>query len=443
MPLVVCPKCSCNLKVPDGSLAAVRCPKCQTVFQPAVPSHPAFEVVDDGLPVIPPEMETPPGGPVQPNRSASRPAPPPPARPAPSAPRPAPRQEAAPGFEVVDDEDAAPLAPKRPAPIRDEDGHRSPSRRSRDDDDYDPPRRRRREDEDDYDDRPRRRRSRDDDDYDDRPRRRGRYRDDDDYDRPPDRRAPFRRAKIGTLLLSISLWLYLSALGVTTLFFIVVWLGGDPPVGLILIPGLAGLGNWLLAAIGLGFCIAGPAKGRGLAIAAVSVAAVHLILTFVCFAKVQDGFNGRGVIGFGGTSYFGWALFISTLPALDLFIPMLIYNSRGFGEFIVVVLAGACEAARLILVLLSLQAAARAARDYEAAERGKLGVMVSSFVMGGVAVVVLIVVVIIAESKFTSIRTVANIGLGTVVLVYLAYTLMALPCALAANETRSACDRRS
>src|SRR6185312_9598730 len=55
-----CPSCGTNLKVPDGTVATVRCPKCQTVFQskpgaapppmrpvPPKPAQPEFEVVND------------------------------------------------------------------------------------------------------------------------------------------------------------------------------------------------------------------------------------------------------------------------------------------------------------------------------------------------------------------------------------------------------------
>ena len=104
MPVVACPKCATNLRTPDVSAAAVRCPKCKTVFTPVAP--PAFEVVDA--------------------------SPPPPPKPAPKPAAPEPE------FDVLDDE---------PAPRK---------RRSRDDDDDDRPRgkgrrgRRREYDNDDY-----------------------------------------------------------------------------------------------------------------------------------------------------------------------------------------------------------------------------------------------------------------------------------------------------
>ena len=53
MAIASCPKCAASLKVPDGTSAAVRCPKCKTVFKPNAPAQPAFEVVDEPTPPKP------------------------------------------------------------------------------------------------------------------------------------------------------------------------------------------------------------------------------------------------------------------------------------------------------------------------------------------------------------------------------------------------------
>jgi predicted Zn finger-like uncharacterized protein len=428
--LVACPKCSTSLRVPDGSVAAVRCPKCQTVFQPPKPAKPAFEVVEDAPAARPPVV-------------TARPAPKP-------TPKPVPKP-AEPEFEVVDDDPAPP--PKKAfsldAAVKSADKGRS-ARRTTDDDDYDDeddrPRGRRRRDDDEDDDRPRsRRRSRyddeDDDDRDDRRKGRGRRsRDDydDDYDgRPADRRAPFRRAKVAALLLSISFWLYLATFGLLTLFVIILWAGsGTDMGGLMILPGLLGLGNWIVAAVGLGFLIAGPARARGLAIAATSVAAVHLILTVVCFFNARS--DMRGFL-FGGSNL-EWFLFGSMLWAVDATLPLLFYNSRGFGDFVVPMLAGMCEVARLILILLALKATAAAAKDYGAAEQAGKGVLISAVVMGVAAALILIGVIVVYEGKMM--KSGKHVAGAIVTLVFLGYALMMIVPALAANETKNACDRR-
>jgi len=44
VPVIACPKCPTQLKVPDGVSGNTRCPKCGTIF-PVV--KPAFEVVEE------------------------------------------------------------------------------------------------------------------------------------------------------------------------------------------------------------------------------------------------------------------------------------------------------------------------------------------------------------------------------------------------------------
>ena len=51
MPVITCPKCPTQLKIPDGAKGNVRCPKCGAAFPAAAPPKAApsggFEVVDD------------------------------------------------------------------------------------------------------------------------------------------------------------------------------------------------------------------------------------------------------------------------------------------------------------------------------------------------------------------------------------------------------------
>ena len=158
---------------------------------------------------------------------------------------------------------------------------------------------------DDDDDRPRSKRRRDDDDEDDRPRKKKRrdYDDEDDADwKPASASGSFGAAKVGMMMVSISLWMYAATFALLALFLLISWLGASIPSGLMIITGLLGLANWIVALIGLGFCIAGPSKARGLAIAATAVAAVHIILAFVV-ANSEKSFNpGTAMIGLASVS---------------------------------------------------------------------------------------------------------------------------------------------
>jgi LSD1 subclass zinc finger protein len=326
--LLSCPTCRTTLRVPDGSTARVRCPTCNTVFAPA----------------------------------SGQSAPPPP----PAAPP------------------VAPFAPPRPVPIP------APPRPDDAEDQDDRPRRRRADDDDDE--RPRgRRRGRDGDDDEDEEgdfdrRRRRRRRDEEDDDRPVrSAKAGFAPAKIGALLLAIGFWMNIGVNGTLTLFLVIGWAGGDLPTALLVLAGVLGLGNWLVSLVGLGFAIAGPSRARGLAIAATAVAAVHLILTFICFARVADGQSvssgPRGdpsaVVTTSGFGDLAWLFMCTTLPAFDAFtLPVLVYASSFFGDVVLATLAGACELARLILIVLTLRSLAEAAKDFKTEAKARLGVLI-------------------------------------------------------------------
>lgn len=385
MPLIACPRCAINLKIPESASGKVKCPKCNTIFAVGVTAPPpAFQVVDD-------------------------PAPPPPR----SAPQPD-----EPDFEVVDE----PKPKKKVTAVEDDDA----------------------------DDRPRSKRRHDDED-DDRPRkkRRSRYDDDDDYDRrPTGNRSAYGAAKVGMLLVSISLWLYLGTFALLALFLLIAWMGASIPNGLLILTGLLGLANWVVALIGLGFCIAGPAQSRGLAIAATAVAAVHLVMAFVVANNTKAAFFGfhsiealsmmnkfervtdimkrleketdpnrrealqnelRDISSEDGgriiddrkssNSEMRWSDLSSLMPNSDQFIGVLAYRSKGFNDYVLPLLSGLLEVARLVLLVLLVGAVGRACKDHDVGERS----IVATFVAGGAAlaamVVIVLVMVILDNSK--------------------------------------------
>jgi hypothetical protein len=403
VPVLTCPKCPTKLKVPDGVSGNTRCPKCGTVF-PVV--KPAFEVVENE--------------PAQKPASKAVPkiAPPPPPPPPKSVP-------AKPDFEVVEE-----------------------------DEEEDRPRKKRRDEDDDG-------RSR-------KKKKKKRYYEDDDFEDDWQPRSGgggggmYGKGKTGALLMGISFWLNLGAYGLLALYSLIAWMlingsssssssssrgGGDGDGSfldiLVILPGLIGLGAWIVGLVGCSFAIAGPRSARGLAITATVFAGLHLILVGVTFGTLQEGLGpvGRGLPGLGKVA---WIAVASTLPVLDMFLPMVFYQSKAIdGDFVVALLAGICEAGRLIAMLFALKALASAARDYDASERSGYGVMIVFGVLGGVALISLLVVILLREGKFTSLSTVANLSLATVFLMYLGYTLMMLSPAMAAMATKDACDRRS
>lgn len=420
MPVVSCPKCPAKLKVPDGVSGNTKCPKCGAVFPVSAP--PPFEVVD---------------------------APDPAQKSAPPAPKPAARPTAdEDDFEVVDKK------PKKRAAANDEDDPdvefvvydengkvlevvRSRKRkRGRDNDDEED------------DDRPRSKKRR----YDDegeRPRKKKgkkrRYDDDDedDWQPAPRARGGFANGKTGALLMSISFWLNLGAYGLIALYALITWImvlaasasspssrgprgagGGDGSFAelLVVLPGLVGLGAWIVGTVGCAFAIAGPARSRGMAITATVLAGVHLVLLGITFSNL----HGSGGGGFGMTRGLGvgspaWLVVASTLPALDALLPLLFYSSRAVsqGDYVIALLAAICELLRLVFMLLALKGMAEAARDAYAVEKSRFGLAVVGMVAGGVAAFVLLMVVVMAEGKFKSLQTYAHLTVLTALVTYL------------------------
>lgn len=230
MPVIVCPKCRGNLKVPEKmSARKVKCPGCQHVFMSDQPAAPPSSGVRRS------------GGSKHQGKSVAD-----------LLGGVKGRGGGTDDFEVVDEE---------------------PSRGDGEFDfeDDEPPRSgRRRQARDEYDE-----------EEDDRPRRKRRgqtgklgkaY----TYDQ-------LNRAKIGTLLFFIAMLLYGGSLAVMLLFHLLAWAGMSISNGLYILAALPAVGNWLLVCVGVGFCIAGPGKhgAMGMAIALASVAGIHFILAVV------------------------------------------------------------------------------------------------------------------------------------------------------------------
>jgi hypothetical protein len=450
--IATCPKCATKLKVPDGTTASVRCPKCQTVFKTSTPPAAApaqqFEVVDEPAP---------------PAKTA--PKPPPKAAAAPTS-APASKEESP--FTNLDDDRPR----KKKSRDDDDDDDRPRKKRSRDDDEDDNrPRskKRSRDDDNEEDDRPRKKRSRDDDEDDDRPRSKKRSRDDDD-DEDDDRPRKKSRddddeddrprkiagsklgiARIGMLLILISLGLFAATLGLQSLFILVALIGGVIPGGMSIITGLMGLVNWIVGLVGLGMCIAGPSRARGLAIAAVSVAGVHLILAFITANDTKSAAfspdsvpelsmqNRQATIRELGKEYqkevqknpnspaakslreelesytkdidrkgssrekdsMRWADFRTFLPQLDEFILLLSYASKAafeYGWYLLGFFTGALELARFILIALLLKSLASVAKVYSAESKAQLGWIIGASAVGA-GMLILIVIGAIIDSK--------------------------------------------
>jgi LSD1 subclass zinc finger protein len=444
MPVVTCTKCPTQLRVPEGATGNVKCPKCQNIFPVNPKPSAAFEVVDEA-PAKPTTAAKPAAA--RPAAAAAAPV----ARPAPPPPAPAKKSEPEEDFNFDDD------APKK-------------KRRSDDDDDDGRDRKKRRRDDDgDEDDRSRSKRRRDDDDEDDRPRRKKKSRrdyddddDEDDYRRPAGKGNGFGNAKTGVLLVNISLWLYFSVLAVISFCLFLAWVGAfdgssssrgprggyDDDFGgggggetLVKLVGITGMANWVVGLVGLGFCIAGPARARGMAITATALAGAHLLFTGLTVNSLGGGLIGRFSGGLGGGTWICWT---SMLPFIDALLPAIIYSRGGFpSELLIAFLAGACELARLIFIMLMVKQLSVAAKDYDSAEKSQIGVLAATIIAGVSAALVLVVVVLLDAGITKSFTALANIMMVTLLLVYMGFTFMTLLPALSSGGARASLARRA
>jgi hypothetical protein len=415
------------------------------VFTVAVPrSPPAFELVEDDLPSPP---------------SAQKPATPP------RSPKAATKAEE-PNFEIIDEDKPQ---PKQKAVVaRGEDAA----------DDFD-----------DEEDRPRHKKP---------GKRRPRSEDNDDADDWRPRAASgWGAAKVGMLLVSISLWIYLGTFAFLTFFLLIAWLGAVIPNGLMILLGLLGLANWIVALVGTSFCIAGPGRARGLAIAATVVAAVHLVLGFVVannpkasslsnpgirilsafnrsahymnlvkqiekeqnpdkrqrllqeLQDYQDNSRDSPIAGFTSKDEMRWSDLATLSSTADRWLGHLIYDSKHFSNFLLPMLSGFVEVARLILLILLIGAVASAAKEHGLKQQAFL----STFIAGGATIVAMIVMVmmmvIIEETQSSKTSVGDKVTLGPVnwliageLICYLLHTAALVLPAFVAWSVSMACGRR-
>ncbi|MCS6866776.1 MAG: hypothetical protein RMJ56_08960 [Gemmataceae bacterium] len=325
------------------------------------------------------------------------------------------------------------------------------------------------------------------------------YYDDDDYhnSRPRPARG-FGMGKVGMLLVSISLWLYLATYASLSLFLLGAWAFRFVILNGLMLPlGLLGLASWIVGLVGLSFCIAGPARARGLAILATVVASVHLILVFVVaqdktfyplstpslrevsrynrianyhdlskriqneknpdrrqeLEKQQSRMWWKGVeykfVGYSPDEEMRWADIATVCPSADKLIALLVYDSKDISKILLPLLSGLVEVARLVVMILLIGYVASAAKQ-EVLEQKSL---LSNCAVGGATILSMIVMLIVCLILFETKSSKAPMGdtpkLGIVnwlvageLLCYLLHTASLILPAIVALSVSLACGRR-
>ena len=387
MPVVTCPKCPTKLKVPDGAKGNVKCPKCGTSFPAtAGAAAPAVEVVDEAPPK-----------PAAPAAPASKPAA--------AAPKsPAKAEVADDDFEVIDE------------------------------DDDDEPKKKKKKDED------------DDEEAKAKAKKKKKKRDEDDAfdERPSGGGSGFGFAATGAKLIGISLWLYVGTFVYLALLLALAWGGVAIPNVLLAVAGLLGLGNWTLGLMGCAHCLAGPSRVRGPAATVLTLAIVHLLLSFSAgtrgtqphsaiplfssLARAEDakklleklsketdpakrkeiekelnslggGFDderpGRGAISVDPF----WHQIATQNPSADQLFGNLFYNSKSFSRYMLPLVSGLLELLRVVLLIALLGVIANAARDSGTAKSSLTSILLVLGATLASMIVMLIVAIVLDDSK--------------------------------------------
>jgi hypothetical protein len=187
-----------------------------------------------------------------------------------------------------------------------------------------------------------------------------------------------KHAKLGVLLTGIGAWFYVGATCILFLLVLLFVFEVRIDDGFYILAGLPGLANWVLAIIGLSFCIAGPARygARGLAIATLAVAAGHLLTMFVIIFTKDSISSGPFLIPTG----LKWLPFASSLPIL----PFLLNPDalKAIDSTWPLLLTALLELTRWILLLLYLRALAKNVKNDSIGDDAMMQVIVVPSTLG-------------------------------------------------------------
>jgi hypothetical protein len=256
-------------------------------------------------------------------------------------------------------------------------------------------------------------------------------------------REAFRRAMWGAKLIWGSFLLYTVSMILIGVYAISTAVTGSE-TALRVVPGAAGLLNWIVGGIGLGFCIFGrTSPGHwGYAIAAAIVTVIHALLLAAIVVQPAEYALPRPWVDRGSPD--GWDQLPTQIDRVPLYLAFLVYPDEFKENYrpgvTLAVLTGVVEVVRIVLLLVVLSCLARAAGDEELALRCTRVAGRTVFVPGILALGLLILFVFVFETGAK------QSGLGVFILaftyraMYLAVGFTFVPSMLAARDVAEACE---
>lgn len=298
------------MQVPDGTTAMVRCPACKSVFSASV-----------GL--SPPGLEEESEDEVEEREEKPR------------------RRKTKPARNDEDEEDEKPRR-RKPAHRHEEEEDDKPTSENRDFDPVDP---------------------------DEKPRKRRRTNDDNEMSEEERMalRQAFARAAWGCKLIWTSILLFmLSMLAIVGYWFEAAF--GPPSALFLVVAGMIGLANWLIALAGVGLCLSGPPSSGhwGYGIAAVVATVLHFMLLLALVGQTK----GESDKQFGDSQALQgvqrWKVIPTRLDTITVYLPLIFFADQDLVPKTTIAfsfIVGVAEMVRIVLIMMLLSCLAQAAGD--------------------------------------------------------------------------------
>lgn len=363
--LLTCPSCRSGLQVPEGTTALVRCPTCKTVFSPAQGLAP--------LPPEPVEQEAPETR--EEERTTSRLLTCPTCRSGLQVPKGTTALVRCPACKTVfSPEQGLSSPPPEPAEEKERPPTRKHTRGPREEEDERPRRKpaAKAKPEDEEEEAPKsKNRDFDPADPDDKPRKRRLSMNEEGMssEERAELKKAFGRAAWGAKLIWISIILYMLSMVMIVIFWF-QFAFTAPSGAFLILAGMMGMVNWLLALVGVGLCLSGPpSEGHwGFGIAAVVATVIHLLMLLGLMGMNSDVTaekSGDFQIINGADK---WAQVPTRMDTVTMFSMLFLVVDQSIipkAQMIYSIAVGIAEIIRITLIMMLLSCLGQAAGDKE------------------------------------------------------------------------------
>jgi hypothetical protein len=211
------------------------------------------------------------------------------------------------------------------------------------------------------------------------------------------RRATFARGVWGSRLIQISLLFYIPGVLLVPAQIIVSELTHGGGSVLLVLAGILGLVNWVLGAVGLALCLAGPVSPGHwrFGIAAAVAVVFHALLMLALVAKTGAHADFRDL----DQSTAQWGAVATQYDSLSFYLAYVVYPDDiplKRADTILSFMTGVVEMTRLILILMTLACLAQAAGDRQLSDKctrmaGRVSIIPGILALGMLAYKVFVV----------------------------------------------------